>query len=284
MWSELKHILTANGIRILLTYSLMLIEFFICALYPLLIGIAIDSLLANRGYGFVLFLVSSVMVCILGVMRRMIDTRTFSYIWVTKAKHSIISMIRANIPSSSIISRGHLQTTYGDFLEYTIPTVVSAAIDVMTAAIILSTMLLYVTTAAIMGVCLIVYAQVKISAYLMTLDRIRQQCAESCDKAVVERSEKSVIEAYDEVPRIMVKRSDIEAIGWAFSDLIAVIFSVIVIMECTSNQHSVGEIITAVAYIRQIFFKTSFISFLLSHMRQMKLSEELSQQDICEAG
>ena len=275
MWTALFQIISNNLLRIGVTYSLMLLEFIIYAITPYLIGVAIDSLLYANGTGFLIFIISSITACLIGTIRRMVDTRTFSVIWVRRATNSILTMIKSGVSSSSVISRGHLQTTYGDFLEYTMPTIISAFIDVVAAIIILWMIIPVITCYVSFCVIALCLVQVLLSRKLMTLDRQKQSVVEESDAAIMGRDGKRIVTAYDKIPHLLIRRSDLEAFGWALTDIMSVSFSAVAIYYLTTNNHSVGDVISTVTYCRQVFFKTNFISFLLTHLRQMKLSEEL---------
>lgn len=243
---------------------------------PYLIGMAVDALLGNHPAGFYWFVAFSGTACVIGLMRRMVDTRTFSYIWERRAVASINNMIKNGVAPSSIISRGHLQTTYGDFLEYTMPTIVSATIDVITSVVMLWLIIPHITAVTIPCMAMLFYIQIKASQAFMHLDRQRQQASEACDSSIVNCDTDNVVRSYAVVPEIMIKRSDLEAVIWAFSDVLSLVVSAFMIMALTTEKHSVGDIISSVTYCRQMFFKANFLNFLLSHLRQMKLSEELS--------
>lgn len=254
----------------------MILEFIIYAMQPYLIGMAVDALLDDRPAEFYGFIAFSSIACIIGLMRRMVDTRTFSYIWERRAVASINGMIRSGVTPSSIISRGHLQTTYGDFLEYTMPTIVSATIDVITSVIMLWIVIPHITAVAIPCLAMLLFIQIKASQTFMHLDRQRQHASEACDRSIVNCDTDSVERSYAIVPIIMIRRSDLEAAIWTVSDILSITISAFMIIALTTEKHSVGDIISSVTYCRQMFFKANFINFLLSHLRQMKLSEELS--------
>lgn len=275
MLDNLSSIFLRHKYKIVFTYSLMFCEFTLDALMPLLLGRAIDALLNKETFDFYLFIILGLSSIIIGVARRRIDTRTFINVFKDNALSSIEKMLAIHQDRAKIISRSHLIRTYGDFLEYTLPSIISSIIEICVSLFMLwyviPTVSYFITG---MIVCAIIMQKI-VSDMMMKHERSWQEAAENIDRSILNGDFWEVKRWHDIGCPHHIQRSDIEAFSWNALILMCVITEIVVIYTLTSEKHSAGSIVATVSYCRSVFNKTNFINFLFNHLRQMELSQQL---------
>ena len=132
----LASILTAYRARIVATWLIVLVENVLIALVPLLIGFAIDGLLAGRsveiaGLGGVL-----VMLAMVAVARRIYDTRIYGTIRVGLGialyrKHRALQVSKSS-------ARLDMSRELVDFIEHQVPQLITAVIQIVISLVVLT--------------------------------------------------------------------------------------------------------------------------------------------------
>lgn len=123
---------------ILLTYGLTILENLFELLYPFVIGISIDGLLAGQ-YSSLIILASTWLVhTITGVYRNIYDTRTFTQIYSNIVTNMVLEQEKQGIPTSQIVARSALSREFVDFFEQNIPQIITALFSFFGALVMLS--------------------------------------------------------------------------------------------------------------------------------------------------
>lgn len=276
---HITEIVYQNKWRIGFTYLLLVSEFVMFALIPFLMGKAIDSLLKNSFDNFYFYLSISIAAMFIGVFRRRFDTRTFVRIWHSKTYSAICYMIGRNVDSSKIISRAGLARTYGDFLEYTLPAIINAVIDLV-IAIIMIWMVVPVTAYQVAVMVLLTFVvQYWFSIALRKIEIEEQKVRENNDAAIVQKDVDTILEGHKKLMKLMVRGSDIEASCWRLVELLGIIAEVMIVFALVQSEFTAGMIMSTVAYGHKVFEKTNFMNFLYSHIRQMQVAEKFMHAD-----
>lgn len=275
MWYHLIQIWCQYPISITCTYFLMCIEFTIEALSAFFLGMAVDSLLNKNTAGFITYCGLSVASVTIAVCRRCVDTRTFVSIWKQRTQLGISTMLKNNVKTPAIISRSHLLNVYGDFMEYTLPSIISAAIDILVAWIMIwrvVPIMGYITLPLIVFGLLI---QRYVSNKIYVIETAKQRVAEQNDLSIIESRIHDLNVGLETTSKLVIERSDLEAFNWCLIDVMSIVSSGTLLLMLVGETHTTGDIVSTLAYSRQLFFKTNFMNFLHSAIRQMKLSQEL---------
>ena len=117
--------------RISLTLTLVIVESLLEVLYPLLIGVAINDLLAGRYDGLIHLGMLGVASVLIGSARRYYDTRIYSGIYRQVAVELVEREQAAGTSVSRTSAHTNLLTEVVDFLEDTMPELIGALVAVV---------------------------------------------------------------------------------------------------------------------------------------------------------
>lgn len=275
MWYHMIQIWYKYPLSITFTYLLMCVEFTIEALSAFFLGLAVDSLINGNTHGFVLYCALSVATVTIAVSRRCVDTRTFMGIWRERMQSGIATMLKNNVRTPAIISRSHLLNVYGDFMEYTLPSIISAGIDIIVAWIMIwrvVPLMGYVILPFIISGLVI---QKYVSDRMYAIETSKQKVSEQNDLSIIEGRIDDLNDGLITASKLVIERSDLEAFTWCLLDVMSIGCSGVLLIVLVGETHTTGDIISTLAYSRQVFFKTNFMNFLHAAIRQMKLSQSL---------
>ncbi|VCU61920.1 probable integral membrane protein NMA1777 [Tritonibacter mobilis] len=121
--------------RISLTWLLIFIEVALTALVPLLIGFAIDGLLANEMVPLFQLIAILVVLIVVGVIRRAYDTRVFGTMRVEMGK--IQAACAANLSISTLNAQLGMGRELADFLEADLPLAMTSLVQPIISVVIL---------------------------------------------------------------------------------------------------------------------------------------------------
>ena len=131
-----RQIVEAFPYRIAATGALVLMEIVLMALIPLLIGYAIDGLLAGRFEELAVLLALLVCLTAVAVIRRLYDTRAYGSIRVLLG--SALDRKFPRMPISAKNARLDMARELVDFLEVEMPGLLTAAVQIAITLIILA--------------------------------------------------------------------------------------------------------------------------------------------------
>ncbi len=135
--SHLKTLFVENRLRLSITYSLILAENVIRLFYPVMTGHAINTLLAGRYDGLLLFVVFWIARMGTATWRRVYDTKTFTQVYANLATRVVAEQHSSQVPVSKIIARSTLSKEFVDFFERDTPLMVRTAITLVGSVTIL---------------------------------------------------------------------------------------------------------------------------------------------------
>lgn len=146
--------------QILLTNLMVFLESILGVLIPLFIGLAINDLLDQSLRGVIYLIVVSLSSVAVGSIRRVYDTRAYSRIYRIVAPEMVANEQQKDSSVSKIIARTSLLDEIVDFLEWSVPAVVGAAVYLIAILVIIANLNLNVFFAslALLLLVLTVYA------------------------------------------------------------------------------------------------------------------------------
>lgn len=122
--------------RFALTLSLVVLEAAGWTLFPLVIGRAIDGVLADSSRGLVEFAVLGVVAMGIGIARRLVDSRAYARIYATLGEE--LAGRRAGSGTSTTTARLGMLGEMVEFFENSLPGLVSSVIGLAGTLLILS--------------------------------------------------------------------------------------------------------------------------------------------------
>ncbi|MEL6979441.1 MAG: ABC transporter six-transmembrane domain-containing protein [Pseudomonadota bacterium] len=122
--------------RILATWAVVLLETVLIALIPLLIGYAIDGLLAGRTEELLWLSAALALQVLIGVGRRVYDTRVYGGIRVSLGL--AVDRLHAGHEVSTRNARLDMSRELVDFLEKEVPELLTAIVQIVIALVVLS--------------------------------------------------------------------------------------------------------------------------------------------------
>lgn len=270
----IKDIFKQNRVGILVTYFVLAFENLIFALYPFLFGRAIDGLLSGN-YEFFNFYIGIFLVGIMvGVFRRVFDTRIFAKVWLKVGTNVISSLMSKDVESSKIITRASLSTRYVDFFEFYIPNAFRGFVSLITSLV-----MLWIVVPQVIGWVLLMSSMALMFSHYVSVkrkkyDHIITGTEDESNQAIQDRNQESVHKAYMSRTTSYVKMSDWEAGGWCFADLLWLVSEVVVVLTLIKMECTTGIIISTTAYVGMLYGNIGTISYFFMNLRAIEVANE----------
>ncbi len=233
-----------------LTYLLTALENIAALLYPVLIGRAIDGLLAdNRGALYILAIVLAVHLLI-GVGRHMYDTRIFSRIYAELAGDMVVRQRASGTSIEQVAARVSLSREIVDFWQVEVPAIAKALISFGGAIILLLSLSLPVGAVALAMLLPITIANWWFGERSLRLNRALNDVLEREVAIVTSASPTSVRKHFERLTRWRVRISDAEAATWSVVELsiIGLIIAALLILS-QAPEATVGTIFAVLGYV-----------------------------------
>ena len=273
---SLQHIFRRFKGKISITFALLLFENLVAVLQPLVIGIAINDLLAQSLRGTVLFVVLYVSGLVIGVGRRMYDTRAYTAIYTEVASDTIEHQREKGVSTSAIVTRSHLVRELVDFFESDLPQGFTSAIGVVGATIMLALFdwRLVVGCVVAMGLIYLVFSLSEKRIY-----RFNQHLNDELERQVdvITRSPRPSIFAHFKVlARWRIKLSDTESVNFGLIDL--ALFALVIFALFVSVQGAnptPGGIFSVLVYVLDFAEGVYVLPIIFQQMIRLR---EISQR------
>ena len=139
-----------------ITWGLLLIEACLLLLFPLAIGFSVDTLMQQQYTGLLSLGGLSLAVLIIGAGRRFYDTRTYAAIFQDLANSLVQHEKAQKAPTSQITARINLLYEVIEFLENTLPLLLTNLIGFVGVILIISLIDSYVMSLCIISSILII--------------------------------------------------------------------------------------------------------------------------------
>ena len=270
----LRDIFRKNRKGIIFTYSVLVFENLLFALYPFLFGRAIDGMLGGDSSFFKFYVGIFAVGIIVGVARRMFDTRIFAKVWLNVSTSVIERMIDDDVDASKVITRGNLSARFVDFFEYNVPNGFRGGVS-----LVVSLVMLFNTVLAAMPWVSVFAATALIYSYYVAnrrkeFDLQLQDTADDGNQAIHDKNKDGVFQAYDSRTKIYIKTSDWEARGWGVGDLLWLVSELVVVLNLVRMNASTGEILATVSYVGFTFRNIGTLAYFFTNIRAIEVAEE----------
>lgn len=252
-FTPLRRVFAQHRGRLIITYTLFGLEMLGTLLRPLFLGRAVDGLLDGHYLGLIELVVVHAAYLIVGTIRHLYDTRTFTAIY-TDFVTRLLDREIGKEDVSRLSAHSQLARQFIDFLEFDANYVVEAAYNIVGSLVLL---LFYDKTVVL--ICLLILVPVSRLSYLYgkrteqlargTNDELEQQV-----DIIASNDPGKIHEHYRNLRRWQVRLSDQEAWNFGAMELLALVVVTVSLMattDITSENLQAGSIIGIYQYIQK---------------------------------
>lgn len=270
----LGEIFRGNRRAILLTYTVLLAENLVFALFPYYLGRSIDSLLEGR-YGWFAFYVSVCLVgIVVGVSRRMFDTRVFAGVWRRVATKTIHKLMDGGVDPAKVITRAGLSTRFVDFFEFHLPHLLQGCVAIATATVMLAIAVPSVICWVMLLAACALGCAYHVSVRCKTQDVAAQESIDQSNDAINKGDRQCVADAYEQRTACYIRSSDWQAWGWGATDALGVVAEVMVVLTLVRFVRAPGEIVSTVTYTWTLFGSIGGLAEFFTRWKEVEVAKE----------
>jgi ABC-type multidrug transport system fused ATPase/permease subunit len=237
--------------QLLLTYSLFSLEMLGSLLRPFFLGMAVNDLIKGSYQGLIILSVVHVSWLIIGTIRHMYDTRTYSAIY-TSLVTQFLSRRYGKTEVSKLSAHSTLAREFVDFLEFDLVYVMEALYSILG-----SLALLYFYDAAVVAICFALLIPVLGISYfygkkMKRLTRLKNDELEKQVNIISEGNNEVIKVHYDKLRKWQIKISDKEALNFGVIELMVMVVigaSLLISANIFGTSMLAGNIIGMYTYI-----------------------------------
>lgn len=269
--SEMKALVGAHWPQLALTYLLFNVENLLRLAQPLLLGLAIDSLLRGGYLGLVWFAVGHTAHMTVRILRQMVDTRVFTRIYAERASELVLEQRGHGVAVSQVSARSALSREFVEFFELYVPLVVQSLYSLIGAIVMLCWF-----DWAVALFCL----AISVPAYLLnrfygkrslSISRFLHDVMEREVDVIDEANEKTVAQHYGELSRWRVKQSDWEAFTVGLMEFFVLgLMAAALIRFCATPNVLAGEIFAVFRYVMMFVMAIDAVPRLVHQSSRLK--------------
>jgi len=273
----LLSIAKAYRVKLAITWSMVVLENILMASIPLVIGIAIDQLLAGETQAIFYFAAIMMVLIVISALRRMYDTRVFGSIRVDLGVEVEKRFKKLSVSVQN--ARIDLSRELVDFLENELPELFSSLIQLVVGFIILLSLKLEFGLAAIALICgmMLIYSLSHHRFYHLNASLNTQQ-----EKQVSILSRKTGYQLKRHLNKLRLREiqiSDTEALVYgAIFVLIAVFMGYNLIESASLPSPKPGKIFTIISYSWEFAEAGLILPMVLQNLSRLwEISSRLNQ-------
>lgn len=271
-------IFSLHKTRILITYGIFLVEFVLFAFLPYFLGNGIDALMAKQHFAFWLYVGLAVSGEVIGYFRRRLDTRVFVGIWSSCVSKAICALMDRGLPKEVVMTRSHLVRHYSDFYEYTLPATVSCIVN-----IVISCWMIFIASSTASSIILLIVLSLYLCHYfshkIQKAELDVQDSREAVGKSISDNDKEAVASSYHTMGARLIRRSDLDALAWLGTGSISLLSQLIVVVLVANQGHTLGTIMSCIAYTNRIYERVDILGSLLNQLKQVEIADQLLEID-----
>lgn len=249
--SHLEILKTYRG-RISITFFVLVIEHLLLLLEPLVIGIAINGLAARDWSGVYSFIGLEMLVIMIGVARRLYDTRAYGGIYKNIGQAISTTAIRDHEDLSPAISRADLLQEVVDFFENELPMALGSSIAILGALIMLFVLSPLVGAVAITSAIAIGTIFVLSRTRIKSLNKLVNDELEARARLFMARETRPLLAHFVTLVRHRISLSGLEARNFGLSYLFVVLLIAFALYQSVAvSQASIGDVFAVLTYAAQ---------------------------------
>ena len=209
----LKKLMQKHKYQLVLTYTLFGLEMTGSLLRPFFLGVAINDLMKGSYEGLIYLSVIHLLYLVIGTIRHMLDTRTYSAIYTSLVTRFLSRKIHAS-EVSKLSAHSTLAKEFVDFLEFDLVYVVEAAFNIFG-----SLLLLYFYDPSVVLLCFSILIPVGAVSYLYgkkmkRLNKLKNDELEQQVDIISSANKPAMQRHYNNLRSWQIRISDQEA--WSF--------------------------------------------------------------------
>jgi len=270
----LKRIIRKNRPSLLLTAFLLLSEAFLTLLFPLAIGVAIDSAIVGEIYGAVQLGLLGLLALLFGGLRRLFDSRLYARVYQELAP-KMVAEIGPREHSTKSARLGMLRELV-EILENALPELISSVIALVGVLIILATLNQDVFHASLGATCIIGLIYWKGRKKTLHFNQSYNDELEEQVK-VLSQNEAPFLNAH--LKKLMtwnIRLSDLEVKNFSLSWMVLMCFLVgSVLLSVNDGATNSGTIFSLLMYVFQ--FVESIVGLPLYYQNWLRLKEIMTR-------
>ncbi len=200
--------------KISLTLSLVVTESILDLLFPLFIGFAINSLLEQSYAGVIALGLLGVLALIVGSGRRFYDTRAYAGIYATLSTEMVAREQEKEQSISTISARASLLTEFVEFLENSMPIIITSIIGLVGILAILSSLNLAVFAASLALLVLVIIVYLLSGKWNFRYNKEYNDALENQVAALSTQDMGVIDKHFKTIMRWNIKLSDLETVNY----------------------------------------------------------------------
>ncbi len=261
----------SNRMRMLVTYVLFGIENLLRLAQPFVVGLAINDLLHSSWRGLTVFVVLHLSHLLVGTIRQMYDTRTFTSIYTELASKIVVEQRQRDVAVSRVAARSALSREFIEFFEDDVPVVIRAGCSIIGGLF----MLAYYDW-LLVPLCLLL-AIPALAVNWWYARRTHEFSRELHDRLenevdVIEPAQRQQVRShYRDVATWRIRLSDSEAQHFAFMELfVLAVVAVALVRVCVEAQAMPGDIFAVFRYLMLILMGLDAVPKLVHRMSRLR--------------
>ena len=285
----IKDLIKKYKIKLAVTYSLFSIEMLGSLLRPFFLGVAVNDLLKGSYHGLIVLSVVHFGWLVVGTIRHMYDTRTYSDIY-TSLVTRFLSRRVAKKDVSKLSAHSTLSREFVDFLEADLPYIIEAFYNIVGSLILLC---FYESTVVL--VCFAILIPVLFISYfygkkMKRLTELKNDELEKQVSVIALGNEEMIKNHYDKLRKWQIKISDKEAWNFGIIELMVLMVlgsSLILSTSVFGATILAGNLIGIYNYVLKFVSGLDTIPYVVqrfSTIRDIAKRIELHTEDITENG
>lgn len=274
--------------QLLITYSLFSVEMLGSLMRFYFFGEAINDLIKGSYRGLLILIIVHVAYLVVGTIRHMFDTRTYSAIY-TSFVTKLLSRKYNKVEVSKLSAHSTLAREFVDFLEHDLIYVVEAVYNLLGSLIIL-----FFYDKIIVAICLSILVPVALVSYfygkrMNSLNKKKNDELEKQVDIISAGNNKSILQHYNNLRKWQIKISNKEAINFGFMELMVLLvitFSLLISKNIHSTTMLAGSLFGIYSYILKFATGLDTIPYTvqrLSSLNDITKRMELQEEEIPEA-
>jgi ABC transporter transmembrane region len=267
---HLRAVFRAHWGPILLTYALFSLENLLWISQPYVLGVAIDKLLGASYRGLLLFAAVQSGHLLIGVLRRIYDTRMFSRIHAELVTRIVLEHRDRDVEVTRIAARSALSREFIEFFERYVPIALQTIFLIFGGLVILAS---YDRILMLSCIALIVPAILLNASYgrrTLALSGALHDTLEREIEVIGRAAPSDVRIHYGLVARWRIKLSDSEAINVGVVEVLALALMVAsLVRSCGAVAASPGEILALLRYVLMFVSGLDGISLLVQQTSRL---------------
>ncbi len=267
---NIRATLNQHRIKFGITLVLILVEAALAILFPLFIGYAIDDAINGSYKGAIYLGILGLAALFVGVGRRVFDSRFYAQLYQSIGSNAI-SKMDANVSSKKSARLGMIRELV-EFLENSLPELISAAIGLIGVISIIFTLSIHVFYGSII-VTIIVFMVYRItSSRTIKLNKASNDEFEKQVDVISKNDEHVLNNHLKNMMKWNIKLSDLEAMNFSISWIVLMAFLVLsIVISVHDGIVKYGALFSLIMYVFQ--YMENVINLPLFYQNWLRLQE-----------